>query len=976
MNVFGVDIEISAIALGVMTGLTYGVLAMGLVIVYRSSGVVNFAHAQIGWFAATVLGVAVTQWHLPYLIALVIALIVAAGIGAGTEVAVIRRLRNAPAMMSMVATLGVAQFLLAMTSVFSPDWSQSSSFPKPPFVPEFSIGVLRVTRPYSAMLIFTPFVLLGTTWFLRRSRYGMAILGVAANRDAARAAGISASRMSALAWALTGVLSAYVAILVVPTQPLVTAAFGPRLLLRALTAAVVGRMTSLPMAMLGGLLIGVAEQICLWNYPRGGPTDLVIFVAILGLLLFRRERRGRDDEEKGRSYRAVEAWRPLPDFVQAVPAVARIGWGVGGIAIALALFVQVLVSNADATTLISIMGFALVGISVGIVSGLGGDLSLGQFALAGVAAAVSYKIGDAVDNFLIGFIGGAFGAAAMSVLIGLPALRIRGLMLAITTLGFATSSGSWLFAQSWMFGEGKAPGQAAIGPWILDTGKEYYFFALAVLVVGVWLARNYRAGALRRRLVALRENENGARAFAVRATWVKLQAFAFAGFIAGLGGALVGHSLTLVSPSAFPLEASITVVAMAALGGIGMLAGPILGALYLIGLPSFVSLDAAGLAATSLGWLLLVLYFPGGLAQIIQPLRDRTVHLLARRAGVEEEMNEVEAPVGDEEGSAFQLPEAAWSRPTSEAAQTSEVILRVSDVTKSFGGVHAVRGVSLEVRKGETLGIIGPNGAGKTTLFELISGFIRVDSGTVAYAGQDINGLTPDQRAQLGLIRSFQDAALFPTMTVLEAVQLAHERLEPTRFFPAIAGLRGPDQKKEQSAKALIDLLGLGAYRNKQIDELSTGTRRVVEIACLFALRPTILLADEPSSGIAQRETEALRDVLLRVKNELGTTLLVVEHDVPLIMSISDRVIAMESGRVLSEGTPEEVTNDPAVIESYLGDDAVVIERSTITTAVDALVGAGEPDRCTALTKSGERCARRAGPDGLCSQHGALVASQ
>jgi ABC-type branched-subunit amino acid transport system ATPase component len=253
----------------------------------------------------------------------------------------------------------------------------------------------------------------------------------------------------------------------------------------------------------------------------------------------------------------------------------------------------------------------------------------------------------------------------------------------------------------------------------------------------------------------------------------------------------------------------------------------------------------------------------------------------------------------------------------------------VKDLRKSFGGVRAVRGVSFDVRVGETLGLIGPNGAGKTTTFELVAGFTRADQGSVRYAGKDITALGPEARGHLGLIRSFQDAGLFPTLTVLECVELALERVDPTRLVPSLLGLRGSERRKRKQAAELVAWMGLERYRSSQIQELSTGTRRITEIACLVALQPQLLLLDEPSSGVAQKETEALARLIVRLKAELGLTLVIIEHDIPLIMALADRIVCMADGEVIAAGTPEEVRHDPAVVEAYLGGSITAIERST-----------------------------------------------
>jgi ABC-type branched-subunit amino acid transport system ATPase component len=265
-------------------------------------------------------------------------------------------------------------------------------------------------------------------------------------------------------------------------------------------------------------------------------------------------------------------------------------------------------------------------------------------------------------------------------------------------------------------------------------------------------------------------------------------------------------------------------------------------------------------------------------------------------------------------------------------------VLEVRDVTRRFGGVRALDGVSFDVRPGEILGFIGPNGAGKTTLFDVISGYTPADGGSIRLRVpgedglRDLHDVPTHVRSWRGLGRSFQDGRLFPGLTVHEAIAVALEQHVDVRD-PVAATLHLPsvhDSEEHVSARVdeLVELLALGAYRDKFVRELSTGTRRVVDLACVLAQGPSVLLLDEPSSGIAQREAEALAPMLRRVRDELGASLLVIEHDLPLLGSISDRMIALDLGRVVAEGTPSEVVEHPAVVASYLGTDESAIARS------------------------------------------------
>jgi branched-chain amino acid transport system ATP-binding protein len=263
---------------------------------------------------------------------------------------------------------------------------------------------------------------------------------------------------------------------------------------------------------------------------------------------------------------------------------------------------------------------------------------------------------------------------------------------------------------------------------------------------------------------------------------------------------------------------------------------------------------------------------------------------------------------------------------------TDAPVLEARGVTKRFGGVTAVDGVDLRLFPHQILGIIGPNGAGKTTLFDLVSGYVTPDAGLLTLNGIDVTSAQPDVRARLGLGRSFQDARLFPGLTVSETIALALERHIEVRD-PLAAMLNLPSVDDSEAAvmarvDELVELMGITAFRDKFVSELSTGSRRIVDLACILAHDPSVILFDEPSSGIAQRETEALGPLLLRIREATSASLLVIEHDMPLITSISDEIIAMDLGAVVLQGAAHDVVRDPRVVAAYLGSSDDIVNRS------------------------------------------------
>lgn len=914
------------ILLGAIIGASYGLLAVGLVLVFRSNRLVNFSHAEVGAFAATMLYLGVNVWGLPYYVVLPAALAIAAAISVGVEGIVIGRLEKAPPLMSVVATLGVGQLLAALAAAINTSAGAGFGFPRPPGMPTFTVGILRLTQDYTATLILAPLIVVALSLFLTRTRAGLRVRSTASNRDAARLAGIPAVMTSRTVWALAGVLAAVTAILVAPSKgPGFAAALGPGLLLRGLAPALVARMSSLPIALGAGVAFGIIEQVVFWNQRSTRNVDLILLVGVLLALVAQRQKRERDAGHG--SWAGVETWRPIAAHLRNRPAVRRIGPAVAVTAILFAAVVPLLLDRSRSVTLASMVAYAVIALGLGLITGLLGQLSLGHFAIGAVAGTTSVIVAERTANFALGLASAAIVGGALMLILGAPALRIRGLFLAVTSLAFAVAASSWLLPQTWMLGPGREPPKPALGSIEIESARAYYWFALGVGVAVFILIAALRRGGFARVLIAIRDGEEVARSFGISTQTRRLQAYAISGAVAGIGGALYAHTFSQISTASFAPSASIDVAVMVVVGGATMMAGPLLGVLFVIGIPSFLPLDAAGLATTKLGLLILIVYVPGGLAQLVLPLRDRLVRLVSRGSS-RDQPDHTSGNESDQPQLSFAKQDDDSVAAPVTPANERPVALGCTGLEKHYGGVRAVHDAEFSINEGEIVGLIGPNGAGKTTLFELLTGFTRSDGGSVVLSGRDITGMSPSARAHAGLVRSFQNSPLFPTLTVVECIATALERTQPTRSGLAAMGWARPERARLTAAAALAERFGLHDFADRQLKELSTGTRRICELACITALAPSVVLLDEPAAGLAQREVEALVPVLTTLRRELDCTMLVIEHDLPMLSSLCDRMIAMVAGNIVAIGTPSEVTTHPTVVAAYLGEPSVAVDRS------------------------------------------------
>ena len=564
------------------------------------------------------------------------------------------------------------------------------------------------------------------------------------------------------------------------------------------------------------------------------------------------------------------------------------------------------------------MAFAGIGalIAANLTQGISLDIGWGNTSLLDVAFTG--------NPFWLSILISAAATAVLAAVIGIGSLRVRGLLLAVTTFAFALAAQQYFYNRPILNGHSDGNEPFSRGPLFgidMTSQRRYYYALLVVLVIVLWSVARLRRSGVGRRMIAVRDNSDAAAAYTVSPMRARMQAFALAGGIAGLGGALLAGVVQSVpyTEEFFLVNDSLVLVSLVVIGGLGSTIGPVLGALWIVGLPAFVpNSSLVPLITSSVGLLVLLLYFPTGLVGIAYKLRESVLVWAEKRVPVEAITR---SPA---------VPKASTHHERAEVHEGDTLV--TTDLTVRFGGHTALNSVSVRIGADEIVGLIGANGAGKSTLMNAVGGFCPSD-GRVVLLGKDISTATATHRATLSLGRTFQAARLFPELTVRETVQVALESRRRTGLITTVLGLPHAvraERAKRSEAAEILAFLGLGRYADEYVSNLSTGTRRIVELAGLLALDARVMCLDEPTAGVAQRETEAFGPLLLQIRKELRASMLVIEHDMPMIMSISDRVYCLEAGQVIAEGDPTAMRNDPRVIASYLGTDERAVARSGV----------------------------------------------
>jgi ABC-type branched-subunit amino acid transport system permease subunit len=635
---------------GLVQGLVYALVAFGLLLIYRATGVINFAHGQIGAFGGYLMAVLQIRYDIAFGLSLPLALLAGLVLGVVSEL-VLRRLFTQPRLLLFVATLGLTQViqLLQLRIPITDEEATQVGFPVL-ISGQWEVAGLSLTGPQVQVLLVVPALMVFLGWLFHKSAFGMQVRATADNFSAAQLAGIGVRKVSTKVWALAGVLATLSVLLITPLYGgsigSVQTALGPKLLLLSLVAAMVGRMKSFGWTLVGGLVAGLIDRLLVsWSLlgqMPAGANVAVLFVILLVVLFTT----GRGESMRDSGWQLTNKVRAARVELTRHPLYRALTLGGMALLAGVALIVPSQLDKASDVLKFSIVPiYLIVALSVTVVTGWGGQLSLGQFGFVALGSYSNIYFADELPYWLSIIIGIGFGVGA-AIIIGIPALRVKGLYLAVITLGFGLMIRSWF-----LVAEKVAPDGGGVAKLNVDRAKGFrllfwevkgknfdgiYYFTLFIAVLVILLVWRIRRTGIGRSIIATRDNENSAAAYTVSPNRAKLLAFAVSGGIAALAGALLPladrSGQFKVDGLAFEFEDSLRIVAVAVVGGIGSITGAILGTLVIVALPLvFDGTEQVELFASGFGMLIVLLYFPSGLISILHSFRDNLLGWIARR---------------------------------------------------------------------------------------------------------------------------------------------------------------------------------------------------------------------------------------------------------------------------------------------------------------------------------------------------------
>jgi sulfate-transporting ATPase len=948
----------------------YALLAQGLIVIYGGSGVLNFSQAAMATLSAYLYFETRFIHHWSFWPAFLFAVAVITVVGVVVYHVVMRPLRDASTLAKAIASLGV---LILIQGVIALRWHENPR----------NVNAIFPTKVYEAGKVLIPsdriylvgIALAFTVALWAASRYlpiGLAIRASAENQRSAATLGWSPHVLATVTWALGAGLAGVAGIIIAPITGINPEEM-PFFILPVLAAALVGGFTSFWITLVAAFTIGITQsEFTAYVKDTGltwGLKQTLPFLVIIVLLVIR----GQGLPVRGQ---VVER---LPEL-----GSGRVRWGwLTGITAAFVLG-QVFWWEVPLQAALTVsFGWAIVMLSVVVLLGYAGQLSLAQFALAGIAALFAARlVGERGWPLELAFLVAVGVTIPIGLLFAIPALRTRGINLAVVTLGLAMGVNAMIFTNTkWVGASGftQVPGQHLFGIDIdpITHGMRYGIVAFVVLVLCALAVASIRRGVVGRRLIAVRTNERAAAALGISVFGVKLYAFGLAAAIAGIGGVVLAFRTTTVAYSDFVPLASILSAAYAVIGGIGFVLGPPFGAqlvqggfgTWLLGAFPWFGLLLLGALFTAIG-----LSFARRLLRAAKEVGVKGAVLLGAGATVFSGLGTVGVVLAVIRGSdhgwrtaIFKNPNPSWlvliggitvivlivlhpdgaisvnaalfhklgaalrratgrtavkdrATPLPDAVRepVRPATLEAANITVRFGGVVAVSEASVTVEPGEIVGLIGPNGAGKTTLIDAITGFVKPVHGTVLLNGEPIGAWPVFKRARHGVSRSFQQLELFESSTVRENLMVASDGYSYLPYMTDI--VRPTNPPLSSTATAAVKELELEQYLDERVSDLPYGRRRLVALARAVAVAPSILLLDEPAAGLSASETAELATVVRRLAQEWRLGILVIEHDMSFVMSVCDRITVLDFGRQIATGTPAEIRANPSVVAAYLGE--------------------------------------------------------
>jgi ABC-type branched-subunit amino acid transport system ATPase component/branched-subunit amino acid ABC-type transport system permease component len=899
---------------GIASGSVYGLAGVGLVLTYKTSGIFNFAHGTVATATAFLFYTFYVQSGLPWWLGAILSLIIAGPVlGLGLE-RLARAATHTPLATRVVATVGLLSFIqTGATLIYGPGYHTIPGFLGSA---TFKLGSTAVSWSQVIILAVSVSATSGLYAYFRLTRGGVAMRAVVDDPALLDLAGTNPIAVRRRAWIIGATFAAISGILLAQLFGEVDPTTFTLLVVQAFAAAAIGRFTQLPATFGGGIALGIGASLCTKYFHTGLLSGLAASLPFIVLMLVLLLSRRAPFSDTPLIRRTASLWR-APPWLQA---------GGGGVVMVFLVTVPFWVgANLDAWTIL--LTTVILFLSLGLLVRTAGEVSLCQvsFQAVGVTAFAHLIAGDHLP-WLAAVVVAALITLPISVFLAIPAVRQSGLYLALVSLGFGILLQYMFYNQSYMFGStgfGLTVPRPSLSWLGVSSDRGYYYLVLVIVVLISLGVMALTQGRLGRLLRALGASPTGLATSGTSVIVTRVLVFCLSGALAAVSGVLGGGVFGAVTATAYAPLTSLTyfVVIMIIIGREPW---------YALAAAAGLSVLPIYLQFSSVSNYLALGFGLGAILFVMTPPERRSPEGLRRAI---DRIGARGRPSPDEKRVAAQLPSLSEIEPIAapmkvesnrrwDPAVAPEMGLEIRDLRVQFGGLVAVAGVSLEARAGQITGLIGPNGAGKTTVFNACSGLNHPRSGELFIGEVSMDKKGVPARARLGLGRTFQQMQLFDELTVADNVAIGREGGFAGRnpLEHIWSGSRQRRIVKDATSEAL-SLCGLTGVADVPVGNLSTGRRRLVELARCLAGTYRVLLLDEPSSGLDERETEEFGEIVIRVARERGVTVFLVEHDLSLVTKICDYIYVMDFGGMLFQGAPAEVLSSPAVRAAYLGDE-------------------------------------------------------